>query len=302
MNPTYGVIRMDSLYQLFASLVEQGLLPKMFSYEFLINALLASLMIGPLLGLLGTLVVVKRLAFLSEAVGHSVLTGVSLGILLGEPPTAPLISLLSFSILFALLLQWVKGRTTIPYDALIGVFLSFALAAGAALLLYVAQKVNAHLIEQVMFGSILVATVGDLIMLGSICILVAFVSYYYGNHAYLVAISPDVAHSQRINTRLHDYAFVILIALITVASVKIIGAVLVGALLLIPASSARLIAKNLKQLLVLSIIFSTSASVLGVLIPMYFEWPVSAGPTITLFACLWFLISLSYRQLHHRIA
>lgn len=268
----------------------------MFGYEFLINALLASMMIGPLLGLLGTLVVVKRLAFLSEAVGHSVLTGVSIGILLGEPVESPLISLFSFSILFALLLQWIKGRSSIPYDALIGVFLSFALALGAALLLYVAKHVNAHLIEQVMFGSILVTTVNDLVMLVIICSIVAVLAYHYGNHAYLVAISPEVAHSQRINTRFHDYAFVIMIALITVASVKIIGAVLVGALLLIPAASARLIASNLKQLLVLSVLFSSTASVLGVLIPMYGEWPVSAGPAITLFACAWFLLSLTYRQ------
>lgn len=293
---------MNHIYEFFAYWVERGLLPQMFEYEFLINALLASMMIGPLLGLLGTLVVVKRLAFLSEAVGHSVLTGVSIGILMGEPATSPLISLFAFSILFALLLQWVKGRSTIPYDALIGVFLSFALAAGAALLLYVAKKVNAHLIEQVMFGSILVATVSDLIMLATICIIVAVLSFFYGNHAYLVAVSPDIAHSQRISTRVHDYAFVILIALITVASVKIIGAVLVGALLLIPAASARLVAKNLKQLLVLSVLFSSTASVFGVLIPMYLQWPVSAGPAITLFACGWFLLSLVHRQLNLRAA
>lgn len=288
---------MSGIYSFFNGLVEQGVLPSMFSYEFLINALFASLMIGPLLGLLGTLVVVKRLAFLSEAVGHSVLTGVSIGILLGEPVEAPLISLFSFSVIFALLLQWIKGRSSIPYDALIGVFLSFALAMGAALLLYVAKHINAHLIEQVMFGSILVTTSSDLLMLMIICSIVAILGYYYGNHAYLVAISPDVAHSQGVNCRLHDYAFVMLIALITVASVKIIGAVLVGALLLVPAASARLVAENLKQLMILSVIFASSAAVLGVLIPMYGQWPVSAGPAITLFACGWFLSCLLYRQL-----
>ncbi|MFC3149797.1 metal ABC transporter permease [Litoribrevibacter euphylliae] len=293
---------MNFVYDSFNQWVNQGWLPEMFGYEFLINALLASLMIGPLLGLLGTLVVVKRLAFLSEAVGHSVLTGVSIGILLGEPVESPLISLFTFSIFFALLLQWIKGRSTIPYDALIGVFLSFALAMGAALLLYVAKHVNAHLIEQVMFGSILVASTSDLIMLAIICLIVALLSYQYGNHAYLVAISPEVAHSQRINTRAHDYAFVILIALITVASVKIIGAVLVGALLLIPAASARLVATNIKQLLILSVLFSSSASVLGVLIPMYGQWPVSAGPAITLFACGWFLICLLVRQFRGQTA
>lgn len=284
---------MDSVYEQFSTWVSQGHLPQIFAYEFLINALFASLMIGPLLGLLGTLVVVKRLAFLSEAVG----TGVSIGVLLGEPVEAPLISLFSFSILFALLLQWVKGRSTVTYDALIGVFLSFALAMGGALLLYFAKLVNAHLIEQVMFGSILVASVDDLIMLIIICSLVTVLAFYYGNHAYLVAVSQDIAHSQGVNTRLHDYAFVILIALITVASVKIIGAILVGALLLIPAASARLIARDLKELMLLSIFFASCSSVLGVLIPMYGQWPISAGPAITLFACLCFLCCLCLRQI-----
>lgn len=288
---------LDPVYLQVDVWVAAGWLPEMFSYDFLINALLASLMIGPLLGLLGTLVVVKRLAFLSEAVGHSVLTGVSLGILLGEPITAPWISLFTFSILFALLLQWVKGRTTVPYDALIGVFLSFALAMGAALLLYVAKHVNAHLIEQVMFGSVLVAAIDDLVALLVMSVLVFSLAWRYGNQAYLVAIAPDVAHAQRINVRIHDYGFVLLIALVTVAAVKIIGAILVGALLLIPAASARLIAENLRQMVAWSVLISTSSSVLGVLVPMYGEWAVSSGPAIILFACVWFAFMLVARQI-----
>ncbi len=288
---------LEPIYSQFDLWVAAGWLPDMFSYDFLINALLASLMIGPLLGLLGTLVVVKRLAFLSEAVGHSVLTGVSIGILLGEPITAPWISLFTFSILFALLLQWVKGRTTVPYDALIGVFLSFALALGAALLLYVAKHVNAHIIEQVMFGSVLVAAIDDLWVLLVMSAVVFILAWRYGNQAYLVAIAPEVAHAQRINVRLHDYGFVLLIALVTVAAVKIIGAILVGALLLIPAASARLISANLKQMVCWSVLIATSSAILGVLMPMYGEWAVSSGPAIILFACVWFAFMLLMRQL-----
>ncbi|MEM9605198.1 MAG: metal ABC transporter permease [Pseudomonadota bacterium] len=287
---------MNAVHSWFAVLAADGTLPEIFGYAFFINALVASVMIGPLLGLLGTLVVVKRLAFLSEAVGHSVLTGVSIGILLGEPVESPLIGLFSFSVVFALLLQWIKGRTTIPYDALIGVFLSFALALGAALLLYVAKHVNAHLVEQVMFGSILVTSGRDLAMLALISVVVVWLGYRFGHHAYLVAISPEVAHSLRVNTRLHDYAFVLLIALVTVASVKIIGAILVGALLLIPAASARLVASNLRQLQVLAVLFATSSATLGVFLPMYWRWPVSAGPAITLFACAGFVLCLLWRQ------
>lgn len=288
---------LDSIHQLFATLATQGWLPEMFSYSFLVNAFLASLMIGPLLGVLGTLVVVKRLAFLSEAVGHSALTGVSIGILLGEPITAPWISLFAFSIIFALTLQWVRGRTTVPYDALIGVFLSFALALGAALLMVVAKKVNAHLVEQVLFGSVLTADSQDIVILFTMFVLITALAFNYSNKAYLTALSPEIAKSLRVKTKLHDYSFVLLIALMTVAAVKIIGAVLVGALLLIPAASARLLASNLKSMLAWSIVIATTSALSGVLLPMYMQWAVPTGPAIILVACSWFVFAITVHSL-----
>lgn len=285
------------IHDFFAHLVTTGWLPQMFSYGFLVNAFLACLLIGPLLGALGTLVVVKRLAFLSEAVGHSALTGVSIGILLGEPISEPWISLFAFSVLFALSLQWVRGRTTVPYDALIGVFLAFALALGAALLMYVAKKVNAHLIEQVMFGSVLTASVYDLVILLVISAVVLVLAILFGNQAYLTALAPEIAHSLRVSTRAHDYGFVLLIALVTVAAVKIIGAILVGALLLIPAASARLIAANLRAMLWLAMLIATSSALLGVLIPMHMQWAIGTGPAIILCACGWFVVAISYHTL-----
>jgi zinc transport system permease protein len=283
---------LDYIHQIFANLVANNILPEMFSYAFLVNALLASLMIGPLLGALGTLVVVKRLAFLSEAVGHSALTGVSIGILLGEPITEPWISLFAFSVLFALVLQWVRGRTTVPYDALIGVFLSFALALGAALLMFVAKYVNAHLVEQVLFGSVLMAAASDIKVLLVMFILVSVLAWRYGNQAFLVALAPDIAHNNKVSVKLHDYGFVLLIALVTVAAVKIIGAVLVGALLLIPAASARLVTQNLRSMVLYSVSLSTFSAVAGVLVPMYFQLAIATGPAIILCACACFIMTL----------
>lgn len=291
---------LEQLHHIFSSLAEQGWLPEMFSYGFLVNAFLASLMIGPLLGALGTLVVVKRLAFLSEAVGHSALTGVSIGIILGEPVSAPWISLFAFSILFALSLQWVRGRTTVPYDALIGVFLAFALALGAALLMIVAKRVNAHLVEQVLFGSVLTANGQDIAILFVMFVLIAVLAFRYSNKAYLTALSPEIAKSLRVNTKFHDYGFVLLIALMTVAAVKIIGAILVGALLLIPAASARLLAKNLRSMLMWSVLIATTSALTGVLLPMYMQWAVPTGPAIILTGCCWFVFAITTHSMLHK--
>ncbi|MEV3813918.1 metal ABC transporter permease [Aeromonas allosaccharophila] len=287
---------MESMRQWVFSLFESGYLPEMFQYAFLTNALVAALLMGPLLGALGPLVVVKRLAFFSEAVGHGALTGVALGILLGEPATAPLVALFCFCTLFALLLHWVKSRTQIPYDALVGVFLSFAIALGAALLLYVAKRVNVHILENVLFGSILTVKDLDLLVLLLIAIPALLMLLRGTNTALLASLVPELARSRGVAVRLYDYLFVLLIALMTVASVKVIGAILVGALLLIPATAARLVSRSGAQFFWLSVLFSTLSCFLGILVPMAGALPLPSGAAIVMFASLFFVLALGYRR------
>lgn len=288
--------------QLLADGVAAGWLPEVFQYPFVTYALIAAVMVGPLLGALGTLVVVKRLAFFSEAVGHGALTGVAVGILLGEPATQPIAALFGFCMSFALVLHWVKSRTQVPYDALVGVFLAFAIALGAALLLYVAKKVNVHILENVLFGSILTVTPADLMLLGGISVISWVLIWRYGNQALMSALQPDLARVQgaagrKTNVTLLDYGFVLLIALITVAAVKIIGAVLVGALLLIPATTARLISANLRSFFIRTLMISTGCCVAGVVLPMAMEIPIPSGAAIVLLASSLFLLVVLLRQL-----
>lgn len=291
-----------SLQQLLADAVAAGWLPEVFQYPFVTYALIAAVMVGPLLGGLGTLVVVKRLAFFSEAVGHGALTGVAVGILLGEPATQPVAALFGFCMSFALILHWVKSRTQMPYDALVGVFLAFAIALGAALLLYVAKKVNVHILENVLFGSILTVTPADLMLLGGISVISWVLIWRYGNQALMSALQPELARVQgaggrKTNVTLLDYGFVLLIALITVAAVKIIGAVLVGALLLIPATTARLISSNLRSFFIRTLMISTGCCVAGVVLPMALEIPIPSGAAIVLLASSVFLLVVLLRQL-----
>lgn len=287
---------METLRQGVLALYQHGWLPEMFQYAFLTNALVAALVMGPLLGALGPLVVVKRLAFFSEAVGHGALTGVALGILLGEPATQPLVALFSFCLMFALLLHWVKSRTQVPYDALVGVFLSFAIALGAALLLYVAKKVNVHILENVLFGSILTVKDTDILVLAVIAALALGLIWRGANRALLASLSPELAQTRGINVRLHDYLFIVLIALVTVASVKVVGAILVGALLLIPATTARLISRNGRQFFWLSVLFSTISCLLGIVVPMAGALPIPSGAAIVMFAAAGFVLALVLRR------
>ncbi|WP_353895303.1 metal ABC transporter permease [Pseudomonas putida] len=278
-----------------------GYLPEALAYGFVVNALLASLMIGPVLGGLGTLVVVKRFAFFSEAVGHAALTGVAIGILLGEPYTGPYGSLFGYCLLFGILLNFLRNRTGLSPDTLIGVFLSVSLALGASLLLMLAGKINVHILENVLFGSVLTVSAQDLLVLGIVAALVLALALPLYNRIMLASFNPQLAAVRGVAVKTLDYLFVVLVTLVTVAAVKVIGAILVGALLVIPAAAARLVSQSLKGFFFLSVLIATISTLLGILLPIVFDLPVPSGAAIILVAGICFALAALARALVPRL-
>ncbi|OCT21207.1 metal ABC transporter permease [Pseudomonas putida] len=292
-------------YEAFRQLVQQwatvGYLPEALAYGFVINALIAGLMIGPVLGGLGTLVVVKRFAFFSEAVGHAALTGVAIGILLGEPYTGPYGSLFGYCLLFGILLNFLRNRTGLSPDTLIGVFLSVSLALGASLLLMLAGKINVHILENVLFGSVLTVSPHDLLVLGIVAVLVLALALPLYNRIILASFNPQLAAVRGVAVKTLDYLFVVLVTLVTVASVKVIGAILVGALLVIPAAAARLVSQSLKGFFFASVLIATLSTLLGILLPIVFDLPVPSGAAIILVAGVCFALAALARALVPRL-
>lgn len=278
-----------------------GYLPEALAYGFVVNALLAGLMIGPVLGGLGTLVVVKRFAFFSEAVGHAALTGVAIGILLGEPYTGPYGSLFGYCLLFGILLNFLRNRTGLSPDTLIGVFLSVSLALGASLLLMLAGKINVHILENVLFGSVLTVSAQDLLVLGVVALLVLGLALPLYNRIILASFNPQLAAVRGVAVKTLDYLFVVLVTLVTVAAVKVIGAILVGALLVIPAAAARLVSQSLKGFFWVSVLIATLSTLLGILMPIVFDLPVPSGAAIILVSGLCFALAALARALVPRL-
>ncbi|WP_020192955.1 metal ABC transporter permease [Pseudomonas putida] len=278
-----------------------GYLPEALAYGFVVNALLAGLMIGPVLGGLGTLVVVKRFAFFSEAVGHAALTGVAIGILLGEPYTGPYGSLFGYCLLFGILLNFLRNRTGLSPDTLIGVFLSVSLALGASLLLMLAGKINVHILENVLFGSVLTVSAQDLLVLGIVAVLVLAFALPLYNRIMLASFNPQLAAVRGVAVKTLDYLFVVLVTLVTVAAVKVIGAILVGALLVIPAAAARLVSQSLKGFFFLSVLIATISTLFGILLPIVFDLPVPSGAAIILVAGICFALAALARALVPRL-
>jgi len=283
------------LREYIQTLAKAGNLPGAFEYGFVVNALICAFFIGPILGGIGTMVVTKRLAFFSQAVGQAALTGVALGIILGEPLTSPYVTLFGFCILFGLVLNFTKNRTKMSTDTLIGVFLSISMAIGSSLLIFVASKINIHIVDQVLFGSIL--TVNDLdmtvlVVISAIVMLLGVVRY---NRMLMASFNPQLAHVRGVNVGLLDYLFVTMITVITVASVKIIGAMLVEALLLIPAAAARIVTRTIRGFFICTIAISTVSCLVGIIAPMLWDLPIPSGGAIVLVAAVFFCLATGSR-------
>ena len=284
------------LRETLMALSDSGALPSIFYYEFVVNALLCSIVIGPLLGCVGTMIVAKRMAFFSQAIGNAALTGVAIGVLIGESYTAPYVSMFSFCLLFGIVLNYTKPRTRMSADTLIGVFLSISLAVGASLVLYVSARVNTHILESVMFGSILTVSDLDMNVLLVVTIITLVVGLPLYNKMLLGSLNPSLAQVRGVNVQAIEYVFIVLVTLITVACVKIIGAVLVEALLLIPAAAARNLCRTLRSFVFTTMVLATLSCNGGIWIPMQWDIPVPSGGAIVILAAFFFILTTIIRN------
>lgn len=292
----------QTLRDFIISLSMSGYLPDFFQYNFVINSIICSLLIGPILGAIGTMVVTKKMAFFSEAIGHSALTGIALGILLGEPAESPYIMLFSYCIIFAIIINYTRNKTKMSSDTLIGIFLSFSIALGGSLLVLVSSKANIHLLEGVLFGSILSVSDKDILVLFLTTVILLAVIIPSYNKTLLASFNPNIATVRGVNVKFIEYVFIILITIITVSSIKIIGAALVEALFLIPAASAKNIASSMKSFFVYSVVFSTASCIIGIVLPLLLDINIPSGGSIILVASFIFFVTVLIRNFSRRLS
>lgn len=253
-------------------------------YDFMQNALLGILLIAPLFGLAGTLVVSNRLSFYSDALGHSALAGIAIGTLMGLKD--PLFALIVFSVLFGLAITGVKNRGRASTDTILGIFSSSAVALGIALLSRQGgfARYNTYLV-----GDILSIQPADLIRLTfALAGLLAFWVLTY-NSLLIFSINPALARSKDIRVRLVENSFMVVIAILVALSIQWVGTLLINALLILPASAARNLARNVRQFHALSLIFAVVSGLTGLILSYYLD--TAAGATIVLCSAAVFAIT-----------
>jgi zinc transport system permease protein len=219
-------------------------LPEIFQYAFFVRGLISVLLLAPLLGGLSHLVVARRLAFFSAALGQAALTGLTIGIVLGEPLNAAYGGIFGFCFLSALAMVYVRRHSSLPPDTLIGVFLALSLGLGICLLVAVTKRFNIHQVEAVMFGSLLTVTDADLALLLGLGAAIGVVLVLVYNHLLLDSLDPALGRVSGVSSAFIDYLFVMLLTAAIVVSLKVIGALLVEAMVVVPAAAARNLARD----------------------------------------------------------
>ncbi len=283
-----------------ADLAHAGLLPDAFQYPFVARGLLAILILAPLLGGLSHLVVARRLAFFSTAIGQAALTGLTIGLLLGEPLNAAYGGITGFCLALALLMVFVKRRSQLPPDTLIGVFMALTLGLGICLLVAVTKRFNIHQIEAIMFGSLLTVTDTDLVLLGLAAAGIGAALALRYNGLLVDSLSPPLARAQGGNPAASEYLFVLLLTAAITVSLKVIGALLVEALVVVPAAAARNLARSTRGYLGWSVAVALVAGLGGLVVST--EWRVPTGGAIVLALAALFFVTLAIGALRGRAA
>ena len=258
------------------------------SYTFMKHALLAVLLMTPLFGLLSTMVVSSRMAFFSDSLGHGAFTGIAVGALVGM--ISPLSSLLLFSVVFALIITYIKRHTAASADTVIGVFSSTAIAVG---LMVMSRGGGFTKFSPLLIGDILSVTPADLAGLAAVDVIVVLAWALLFNRLLLLSINPSFARSRGISVAAVEAVFAVLLAVVVAVSIQWVGILIINALLVLPGATARNIARNVKEYHIVSVASALIAGITGLLAAYYFG--IAAGASIVAVAAVLFFLSLGMR-------
>jgi ABC-type Mn2+/Zn2+ transport system permease subunit len=256
-------------------------------YPFMQRGLLAVVLVGVLCALVGTFVVLRGLAFMGEAMRHALFAGVVISFLLGG-------SLIGGSLLFALMVAWLIGvvgrQQGIGEDTAIGVFFSGSFALGIVLLNFAQSGVRD--LATILLGNVLGIATFDLVLTAVVALVVTAIITLFYKELVLVSFDPALAAAQGRSLVVWDGLLLVLLALALTTAFQTVGNLLVLALLLAPAATARLLTQRLSAMIALAVGFATGAGVIGLYISYWRNLP--SGPTIVLVSGALFGLALVF--------
>ncbi len=254
--------------------------------NFMKNAFLAVLVACPLFGMLGTVVVSNRMAFFSDAIGHSALTGIAIGVLLGI--REPTVSMILFALVlgFAIITVKIKGKSSA--DTIIGVFSSTAVALGIVLL---SATGNFSRYQKYLVGDILSIRPSEILMMLCSGVLLIVIWIFFYNRMLLTNLHTVFARSRGVKTFAVEQIFALLTAAIVAVCIRWTGLLVINSMLVLPAAASRMVSRSSRQYLGMSVLISFLSGIIGLVLSYYIG--SASGATIVLVNALFFVIGFA---------
>ena len=279
---------MESLLSPLYSLMGH-LLPLSFAEpEFMKRAILAVFFVAPAAAAVGVPLVQFRMAFFSDAIGHSAFTGVALGVLVG---IHPLLTMVAFGLFVAWAITQVKGRTGLSPDTVIGVFFSTVVALGIAVIS--ARKGLTRNLQGYLYGDLLAISGAEVLWMGALSAGVAAYLFFAFNRILLLGVNEGFARSLGVKGRALETSFALVVALVVTTAIRAVGILLVTALLVVPAAAARNVARGAGSAFWIATAISLVSGLAGIAASYYLD--TATGATIVLCAAAFFALTAVIR-------
>ena len=255
-------------------------------YAFLQKALITSVVVGIICGVIGSFIILRGMALMGDAIAHAILPGVAISYMLG---VNYFYGAVVVGVLTALGIGVISDKSRIKSDAAIGIVFSAAFALGVILITKAKSAID---LTQILFGNVLYVRTMDMwltIVIGIILLLIVVVFF---KELLISSFDETMAKVYGLKKRFIHYGIMVLLTLVTVASLQTVGVILVVSLLITPASTAYLLTNRLSTMIVLSSIFGALSSIIGIYFSYVYNLP--SGPVIALAATAIFLIALIF--------
>jgi zinc transport system permease protein len=263
---------------------------EIFQYEFMRNALIAAVLVNIACGIVGTYVVIKKIVFISGGISHAAFGGIGLGYLLGVKN--PIITAVPFSLVSALAIGFISKRSKISEDTAIGIIWAGGMALGI-IFINLAPGYAPDLFSY-LFGSILTITVSDLFIMVVLDIIIILIVALFFKEFFSISFDEEFSIVVGIPVRVLYMVMLCMVALSVVILIRVVGIILVIALLTIPASICSQFTYNIKKLMLSSIITGTILTVAGLFISYLLN--VASGASIVILLVLAFIASFFIKK------
>ena len=243
---------------------------------FMQRAILAGLVLGLLLSYLGIFVTLRKMAFFSDGIAHAALAGAAIGLL---TRFSPLLSALAFSMLLAALVYWLEKKSVLSSDAIIGIMFTSGMALGVVLI-SLRPGYQPELVSY-LFGNIMAIRRVDLALIIILAAVILAFIFSHKRKLTLLALDREMACMAGINPDLYELLLYVMLACALVLGIRILGVILVSAILIIPVSTARLLSRSFKALTWLTVAIAEVTVLTGLALSYFLDLPTGAVIVLT---------------------